>query len=119
MINDENTETDSGAKADSSQSSCSASCNWQPIGTAPKNGTEILGWRDDCGIMLIQWSNLVELLDDAQLREEKRYYGDDDHVECEDWFYADFSEGGRLENDEVPTHWMPLPSLPNVKFTHP
>ena len=30
---------------------------WRTMHDAPKNGTEILGWRDDCGILLIRyWS---------------------------------------------------------------
>jgi hypothetical protein len=32
--------------------------------------------------------------------------------EIDDWFFADFVHGGRLEGKEVPTHWMPLPEPP-------
>lgn len=33
--------------------------------------------------------------------------------ETEDWFFADFVSGGRLDGDLAPTHWHPLPALPN------
>jgi Protein of unknown function (DUF551) len=33
-------------------------------------------------------------------------------AEAQDWFYADFIAGGRM--DSAPTHWMPIPDPPNV-----
>jgi len=84
---------------------------WQPIHTAPKNGREILGWRDDCGVMLIQWSTITEMLGDEQIINEQEYY-EDNRLDSEDWFYIDFNGGGRLEDE--PTHWMNLPTEPSL-----
>jgi hypothetical protein len=82
--------------------------NWQPIETAPKDGTEILGYRSDAGIMIIRWTSPAEFLTDRELETL-----DEEDALQEDWFYADFIAGGRLEYDEVPTHWAPLPDQPS------
>lgn len=79
---------------------------WLPIETAPKDGTEILGYREDCGILLIRWDAPINFLS------EREYEGLGDSAEQEDWFCADFVAGSRLEGTEVPTHWMPLPEEP-------
>lgn len=76
---------------------------WQPIETAPKDGTEILGWREDCGYLLIRWSCAEEFLTES----EASGWNEDD-LFLEDWFCADFISGERLEGSEAPTHWMPL-----------
>lgn len=81
--------------------------DWQPIDTAPKDGTEILAWRDDSGTLLVRWTSLAEFLTDSELEEY-----DEETTYRDDWFYADFVVGGRLEYDCVPTHWMPLPEPP-------
>jgi hypothetical protein len=82
--------------------------DWQPIETAPKDGSELLGYREDCGVLLMRWTCLGEFLTDAELEpySEAATY-------AEDWFYADFISGGRLEGQETPTHWMPLPASPS------
>ena len=79
---------------------------WEDISTAPKDGTEIIGWRKDCGFILIRYTCLDDFLTDK----EKEAY-DEETCAKEDWFFADFIQGGRLEGDEIPTHWM-LPSPP-------
>lgn len=86
--------------------------DWQPIETAPKDGTEILGYRKDCGVLLIRWTAPVYFLSDRELEQEGRDYDSDN---LEDWFFADFICGGRLEGEETPTHWQPLPSSPSDK----
>ncbi len=80
---------------------------WQPIETAPTDGTEVLVWRQDCGILLARFMCAAEFLTDDEL--EKM---DEDDAWQDDWFCADFVSGSRLEGDEVPTHWMPLPEPP-------
>ncbi len=80
---------------------------WRDIATAPKDGSEILVWREDCGVLLARFTSLGEFLTDAELEafdEDTTYY--------EDWFYADFISGGRMEGEEAPTHWQPLPAPP-------
>lgn len=79
---------------------------WQDISTAPKDGSEILGWRKDCGIILIRYTAPIDFCTDS----ECEALGDS--AEQYDWFYADFICGGRLEGEEVPTHWQPLPAQP-------
>ncbi len=80
---------------------------WKLIETAPKDGTEVLGWRSDAGIMLIRFVAPIDFLTDRELENL-----DTETAEAEDWFFADFVEGGRLEGNESPTHWMALPEPP-------
>ena len=87
---------------------------WLPIATAPQNGTEILAWREDAGCLLVRWISPEEFLTDRELADWRRDGCTDDAIEQQDWFYADFLSGGRLEGDEAPTHWMPLPAGPVV-----
>jgi hypothetical protein len=69
---------------------------WQPIETAPKDGTRILGFnRCDDGIAIYRW-------DVQPYHKKPRPYW---QMECcinQRWF----SEGRQ------PTHWMPLPEPP-------
>ena len=80
---------------------------WVDIETAPKDGTEIWGWREDAGGMLIRYCAPIDFLTDTELEEM-----DGESAEQEDWFFADFVAGGRLEGKETPTHWRPLPPDP-------
>src|SRR3546814_19090755 len=78
---------------------------WQPIETAPKDGTEILGWRDDCGTLVVRWDTPINFLTERELEGLA-----EESANSEGWFYADFVAGGRLDGErEVPTHWTPLP----------
>ena len=80
---------------------------WMPIETAPKDGTEIIGYRHDCGNLLIRWDAPENFLSEKECEE----LGES---ACDySWICADFVEGCRLEGDETPTHWMPLPNPPN------
>jgi hypothetical protein len=81
---------------------------WQPIETAPRDGAEILGWREDCGTLLIRWTSPAEFLTQAEL---DNFEGSD--AQQEDWFCADFVHGSRLEREEVPTHWRSIPEPPD------
>lgn len=61
--------------------------NWQPIETAPKDGTEILIWeggKDGNGVEASFW--------------------------CDTWGWVDTVEGYLQYK---PTHWMPLPGGPD------
>lgn len=60
---------------------------WQPMETAPKDGTEIIGFRD--GAMVLIW-----------------YCGPAHSAGKFEWSYSDAP--AYFE----PTHWMPLPSPP-------
>ena len=90
---------------------------WQPIETAPKDGTELLGWRWDAGCMLISWTAPCNFMTTDEL--ESTANGDSAWQEQEDWFYADFLHGGRLEGSETPTHWTPMPAQPQVASDAP
>ena len=59
---------------------------WKTMDSAPKDDTEILAWSPDDGQFVVVW---------------------DDH---KGWLWTAYD----LDGDEVlyPTHWMPLPELP-------
>jgi hypothetical protein len=80
---------------------------WNPIETAPKDGSEILGYRKDCGILLIRYTAPIDFMTDTEMENL-----DDFSAESYDWFCADFIGGERLDGDTCPTHWMPLPEPP-------
>lgn len=60
---------------------------WEPIETAPKDGTQILMWRDGRKPFVGHWY---------------------------EWpMWKDWSEHGiRLKDMHAPTHWMPIPDPP-------
>ena len=70
---------------------------WQPIETAPKDGTPMLLFYPILGVCFGCW----------------------DHIGTADWWIADSvgedPSGWRCpyqEDDMEPTHWMPLPAPP-------
>jgi len=72
---------------------------WQPIETAPKDGTSFLGW-DGKYVTEMIWAS---------------HEDDDGHV---GWCCAGFSYGGVLYDLHYtplgePTHWKPLPEPPS------
>jgi hypothetical protein len=81
---------------------------WQDIETAPKNGTEILIYREDCGVILARWVAPCEFLHESEYISMSP-----DSWEEADWFGADFVSGYRVSNDGLPTHWQPLPEPPS------
>ena len=72
---------------------------WQPIATAPKDGTPILAYFPQCSFE----PSLKPLK--AVLRWAK--YGD-----WENYYQAVVSDGFAGAEDWQPTHWMPLPEPP-------
>ena len=72
---------------------------WQPIETAPKDGTRVMGRR-----------NYAEQFT-GKLRYEKHrtYFGKTSHIPIYGWNYGREPEDQNLWE---PTHWMPLPSPP-------
>lgn len=93
---------------DSIVSTTGPQVGWQPIETAPRDGTEILACRPDCGVFLARFVAPCEFL---ALSENLGIGLSDEDWQTQDWFFADFVSGGRV-TDGAPTHWMPLPLPP-------
>ena len=68
---------------------------WQPIETAPKDGSLVLTWGD------------------ARAQYAVSYWDEDD----KEW-YTDFREKGNI-SQVYATHWMPLPSAPALAEATP
>lgn len=80
---------------------------WQPIETAPKE-TELLGWRADCGVLLIMYTSFDRWASEAECEEI-----DEETLFQKDWFGTALPGiMDRLEGEQVPTHWMSLPAEP-------
>lgn len=62
--------------------------DWQPIETAPKDGTPILVWIDD-HVAEVEWD--------------------------EDGWIGVWEDISSSSGDDYPTHWMPLPEPPKVE----
>lgn len=63
--------------------------NWQPIETAPKDGTDVLVWGPGCKSIVASWNP-------AETRWSDGFW--DDGLTDDPWIHA--------------THWMPLPAGP-------
>jgi hypothetical protein len=87
--------------------------SWQPIETAPKDGSRVLAWRADAGVMFAEWRSVADRMTtrdiEREIEESERIGESADWLDQEDWFCE---EGGRMEGNEAPTHWMPLPEPP-------
>ena len=68
---------------------------WQPIETAPRNGTRVLCWGPE-------WDHPDLLI--WKLNQRVTYFGDP--LEMDDYALA--------KPENRPTHWMPLPPLPDA-----
>ena len=74
--------------------------NWQPIETAPKDGTEILGWTGSM-FLIVEWN-------------EQKWHKKP----------APYWDSGRpsitwMREYGQPTHWMPLPDPPAARINAP
>lgn len=81
---------------------------WQKIESAPKDGTEILCYREGSGVFIARYTSLADFLSNG----EQGAYSEESLFSC-DWFCADFAQGSRLDADLMPTHWVHLPPPPN------
>ncbi len=82
---------------------------WQPIETAPKY-KEILVYRADAGAMLGIYTSVDQYTSEHNWDEVAEELGD--AFDSPDWFLFCWDGVERVEGDEIPTHWMPLPDDP-------
>ena len=77
---------------------------WQPIETAPKDGTWILvygeGTDDEADTRKVSVAQYTNYLNGT--------------IYDEFWWQFAWYDGGYYGRFENPTHWMPLPTPPNV-----
>ncbi len=79
---------------------------WQPIETAPKDGTKVLVYvRGDS-----LYPTAASYKSAAYFEKE---YGDPDYME-EGWYWAFGYPSDFHEEVIEPTHWMPLPPPPGI-----
>lgn len=69
--------------------------HWRPFATAPKNRTVILVYRPDAGVFTALYTPALD------------EHGDEDD---DNWCW--FTVQGEDIDDDLPTHWMPLPDGP-------
>ena len=82
---------------------------WQPIETAPRDGAEILAWREDCGLFIASFTSLGS----PPLSQPEIDATDDEALVAGGWFTQQ-PHTLRLDDSEAPTHWMPLPMPPKT-----
>lgn len=86
---------------------------WQPIETAPKDGTNIDLW------MVRREYGTTETFDGCRIANcwwGKRYYGDSDEERSDEWVNrtATWIEPVLFGEAYLITHWMPLPEPPET-----
>lgn len=93
--------------------------NWQPIETAPKDGTDVLVFFDCATVPVVHiaWYRSRE-----EWESSGQFCGGWDSLEeWEGWW--SYTRGSvsqeKLEGYSTPTHWMPLPEAPNLNSTTP
>lgn len=81
---------------------------WQPIETAPKDGTRVDLWVTYSG---------DERNQPAAYRETCCEWRIDKYGRGPFWcrYSEDYEDGGWTEIDDTPTHWMPPPEPPEIK----
>ena len=84
---------------------------WQPINTAPKDGTEVLVFRMDCGctaIAHVAFYRSEEAWDECPLPD---WESKEEYVGWWSYIRNSISQE-KLDGVYTPTHWMPLPPDP-------
>lgn len=78
---------------------------WEPIDTAPKDGTEIVAWSECDGMVVTMWTDDVYALNGGSCGPRG-------------WFSYRYDDrwGDRPRFDH-PTHWMPNAKPPNAQPT--
>lgn len=77
---------------------------WQPIETAPKDGTRILAFDPECGTEICypkMFPRPVDGYSESWPRDKWEIFRDDKYAPGHTWSF-------------YPTHWMPLPPPPKV-----
>ena len=79
--------------------------DWQPIETAPRDGTVIDLWVGGARFADCRWGK-----PDHCCGEAGQYCDSEWHGQPEGWVVTDWNEVLCVDDD--PTHWMPLPAPP-------
>lgn len=85
--------------ADAERICAALNAGWQPIATAPKDGTPVLTWADG-GVAVAEW---LPLGDAGEWIPGGNVSGD----------------GGYFYLVQEPTHWMPIPRPPDACAANP
>lgn len=98
---------------------------WQPIETAPKDGTKIDVWVRDFSIGeagVVTFQDVGRVTEVYWGEEVYHYFGDTGTKREPDerWVYWDCPHHARLEvGGRRATHWMPLPAPPAAEEEQP
>jgi hypothetical protein len=84
---------------------------WQPIETAPKDGSEILAHRHDCGVLIASWREPAEFMTDDEI-ESSDLPADELYSPC--WFAFGSWGVSQIGDGDLFTSWMPLPEPPAI-----
>lgn len=91
------------------RAAASGQAGWQAIETAPRDGAEVLLWREDCGQFIGSYTSG----DNFPLTQNEIDMMDEEVLFQKDWF-TQWPDARRLEGSEVPTLWQPLPAAPGA-----
>lgn len=80
---------------------------WLDIAGAPKDGTEILAWRHDCGQFIASYTSA----DAFPMTQDELDAYDEATLFAKDWF-TQWPDAPRLDGSEAPTLWQPMPADP-------